>query len=151
GIVRDPAGNPVAAALVEILARPDASEPALQSLWSDQQGRFCAVCPTANSRPVWVRATCLVGALQAATSGPHMPGTDDIDITLPHASGVWLRVVDAATGSAIERFALQCVPTWGVRSPDSGRRRHDGVRADGKCFVAGPGRGRYQLMVMPAE
>src|SRR5690606_28354845 len=84
GIVRDPAGNPVAAALVEILARPDASEPALQSLWSDQQGRFCAVCPTANSRPVWVRATCLVGALQAATSGPHMPGTDDIDITLPH-------------------------------------------------------------------
>ena len=151
GVVRDDTGQPVVGALLEVLATHITDAPVLQAGHSDSLGRFCLIRADASVDRVWLRATLVDGRLESTLGGPYGWGDCGLHIELSRADGLWLHVVDAATGVPIERFAVQHVRTSGVRSALAGARSHDGIHASGRCWLEQVGIGSLEVIVWPAD
>lgn len=151
GVVVDAAGQPVPAALLHVATGGDLTSPTVQSCWSDPDGSFCLIRHSDATAAVWLRAACIDGSLQSACSGPHHWGETGIRIELSRANGVWLHVVDAVTGVAIEHYAVQHVRTTGVRSALAGELCHAGHHAGGRCFLEEVVEGSHEVIIWPED
>jgi hypothetical protein len=151
GVVVDAAGQPVPDALLHVATGSDPTSPTLQACWSDADGGFCLIRADDATAAVWLRAASIDASLQPACSGPHRWGEAGIRIELSPADGVWLHVVDAVTGAAIEQYAVQHVRTTGVRSALAGELRHDGQHAGGRCFLEDVGEGSHEIIIWPDD
>ena len=149
GIVCDDLGEPIAGAMLQVVATPNSQAPVLQAAHSDSSGRFCLIRKARSAASVWLRTANVDGKLASAVSGPHDWGGSELRIQLSRTDGIWLQVADAVTGIPIEQFAVQHVSTEGVRSTLGGTRSHEGYHPGGRCWLEGIGLGSHEIIVWP--
>lgn len=150
GTVRDTAGRPAARVLVQAFAAPDGGGSVAAARTGDD-GRFRLFRGREAPASVWLSASP-----SDSTPGMRHPrtvpwGTTDLALELSASVGVWLQVTDASSGAAIEDFAVQCVPTAGVRSVAAGQRRAVGRHPGGRVWLDGVPPGPNALIVWPDD
>ena len=151
GIVCDERGEPIVGAMLQEVAAPAMASPVLQAVYSDSEGRFRLVRKEGSVESFWLHVTMVDGSFESTTSGPHVWGQSGLRIPLSRRQGIWLHVVDAVDGAAIEHFAVQQVSTGRVRSAFGGVRSHAGHHLNGKCFLDGVGTGPHEIIVWPMD
>ena len=151
GIVCDAAGQPVSDAVVQALVEPRDDAPVLLATRTDHAGAFFLLRGSATPAAVCLRVLATGGHLEPAVSGPHAFGGAGLRIELPAAAGIWLQVVDAETGAAIEQFAVQHVALTKVRDAAAGSRKHDGHHEHGRCWLDGVAAGDHEVIVWPTD
>lgn len=149
GIVLDARGQSAAGAMVQV-CRDASGERVSKIVGCDESGRFFVVCERGARSPVWLRASAASGSLESPVRGPHRWGGSPVRLDLVQSHGVWLHVVDAVDQTPIESFAVQSVPTSGVRSSTAGARRGDGHHEGGRCWLQ-LADGGHEVMVWPRD
>jgi protocatechuate 3,4-dioxygenase beta subunit len=147
GEVVDEQGQPVASAMVTIWP------PMSGSGWinsTDRQGHFRLVRPEHAEDQVSLQVT-REGFELLTTPEKFAWGRDDLRLSMRRGAGLAVRVVAAEGGTAVEDFAVYCLPTAGVMSSDDGRPRVQGRHEGGRVTIPGLQRVPHQVLVAPKD